>query len=125
MISRNGGLIVHRAYTGNAENSGAGWKKKIFTTEEHWGCAEEHRVRPADFLSELHAATTQRRGESKGDIFLSGGIMAIDPVCGMEINEDSAKAQTQFAGKKYYFCSEDCRKKFEEHPDEYMEATAA
>jgi Cu+-exporting ATPase len=48
-----------------------------------------------------------------------------DPVCGMEVNGDSAEAQTQFAGKKYYFCSEDCRTKFEEHPEDYMETAAA
>jgi Cu+-exporting ATPase len=54
-----------------------------------------------------------------------GGIMATDPVCGMEIDEKSAKAQTQFAGKKYYFCSEDCQKKFEGSPEEYVDATAA
>ncbi len=51
--------------------------------------------------------------------------MAIDPVCGMEVKEDDAKANTQFAGKKYYFCSEDCRTKFEDHPEEYMETAAA
>ncbi|HEY6763664.1 MAG TPA: YHS domain-containing protein [Candidatus Sulfotelmatobacter sp.] len=53
--------------------------------------------------------------------------MAIDPVCEMEVNEDSAKAkaQTQFAGKKYYFCSEDCRTKFEDSPEDYVEAPAA
>jgi YHS domain-containing protein len=43
----------------------------------------------------------------------------------MEVNGDSAEAQTQFAGKKYYFCSEDCRTKFEEHPEDYMETAAA
>ena len=51
--------------------------------------------------------------------------MAIDPVCGMEVNENTAEAQTQFAGKKYYFCSEDCRGKFEHDPGEYTAATAA
>lgn len=51
--------------------------------------------------------------------------MAIDPVCGMEVKEDDAKANTQFAGKKYYFCSEDCRTQFEDHPEEYLETAAA
>lgn len=51
--------------------------------------------------------------------------MAIDPVCGMDVQEDNAKAQTQFAGKKYYFCSEECRTKFEDNPQEYVGNAAA
>jgi YHS domain-containing protein len=52
-------------------------------------------------------------------------VMAIDPVCGMRVEENKAELQTQFAGKKYFFCSEECRTEFEDHPDEYLIATAA
>jgi YHS domain-containing protein len=57
--------------------------------------------------------------------FARGGRMAIDPVCGMRVEEKKAELQTQFAGKKYFFCSEECRKEFESEPDEYIIATAA
>lgn len=50
--------------------------------------------------------------------------MTEDPVCGMKIDENDAKAETHFAGKKYYFCSDDCRRKFDQHPDEYIESAA-
>ena len=50
--------------------------------------------------------------------------MTTDPVCGMKVDENSAKAQTQFAGKKYSFCSEDCRKKFEQSPEQYVQSAA-
>ena len=50
--------------------------------------------------------------------------MAIDPVCGMRVDEKNAEFQSMFAGKKYFFCSEDCRKEFEESPDEYVEVAA-
>jgi YHS domain-containing protein len=50
--------------------------------------------------------------------------MAIDPVCGMKV-EESTELQSQFAGKKSYFCSEDCRKEFEERPEDYVTAVAA
>ena len=50
--------------------------------------------------------------------------MAIDPVCGMRLDEKKAEFQVMFAGKKYFFCSEDCRKEFEESPDEYIEVAA-
>jgi len=28
--------------------------------------------------------------------------MAIDPVCGMKVDENTSELQTQFAGKKYF-----------------------
>jgi YHS domain-containing protein len=50
--------------------------------------------------------------------------MTIDPVCGMRVDERTAEVQTQFAGKKYFFCSEECRKEFEDSPEEYIEVAA-
>ena len=49
--------------------------------------------------------------------------MTIDPVCGMTI-DDKPEFQTMFAGKKYSFCSEECRREFEERPEEYIELAA-
>jgi P-type Cu+ transporter len=52
--------------------------------------------------------------------------MTLDPVCGMPIDEKNPEFQSAFAGKKYFFCSDECRKEFEDRPDEYVEtATAA
>ena len=42
-----------------------------------------------------------------------------DPVCGM--NVDPGKSLTEeYKGKKYYFCAEDCRRKFAESPEKYV-----
>lgn len=38
--------------------------------------------------------------------------MAIDPICGMSVNEDSAAGSLEEGGKVYYFCSADCRNQF-------------
>ena len=38
--------------------------------------------------------------------------LVIDPVCGMEINKQFAAASAELFGKTYYFCVEDCRRKF-------------
>ena len=46
--------------------------------------------------------------------------MAIDPVCGMEVEEKNAKDRSDFEGKTYYFCSADCREEFDESPEEYV-----
>jgi YHS domain-containing protein len=53
-----------------------------------------------------------------------GGIMAKDPVCGMQVKEGPVEIQSQFAGKKYFFCSDECRKEFEAEPDAYVEQAA-
>ena len=50
--------------------------------------------------------------------------MTIDPVCGMEIDEMHPEFQTQFAGRKYFFCSEECRREFGERPEEFVETAA-
>jgi P-type Cu+ transporter len=51
--------------------------------------------------------------------------MTVDPVCGMRIDETLSQFHSQFAGKKYSFCSEDCKKEFDADPDEFVEAAAA
>ncbi len=43
-----------------------------------------------------------------------------DPVCGMTFEAGEAAAQTNYQGVAYFFCSEDCRKTFEENPDEFL-----
>jgi len=46
--------------------------------------------------------------------------MAKDPVCGMEVDERTAKYKTEQMGKTYYFCSAMCKEKFEENPHKYV-----
>jgi len=51
--------------------------------------------------------------------------MTKDPVCGMTLDEKKSEFHTQFGGRKYSFCSEDCKAEFEADPDEYVETIAA
>lgn len=46
--------------------------------------------------------------------------MAIDPVCGMEVDEKSAKWTSEYKGKTYYFCAPGCKSDFDEEPEKYM-----
>jgi YHS domain-containing protein len=46
----------------------------------------------------------------------------IDPVCGMKVTPDSAAAKDRFEGETFYFCSDDCKRKFEMQPDEYAKS---
>lgn len=46
--------------------------------------------------------------------------MAIDPVCGMEVDPAKAIHKTVYKGKIYYFCSSMCKKEFERDPENYL-----
>jgi membrane fusion protein, copper/silver efflux system len=51
-----------------------------------------------------------------------------DPTCGMEVDQGKAEAAgkvSQHGGKTYYFCSEQCKRKFDANPDSYLKKTAA
>ena len=44
---------------------------------------------------------------------------AIDPVCGMEVNENVHPRFT-YQGKTYFFCSKDCKDEFEAVPEDFV-----
>ena len=46
--------------------------------------------------------------------------MAIDPVCGMEVDERTTKDKSTYEGTTYYFCSDDCKEEFEASPGDYV-----
>jgi Cu+-exporting ATPase len=46
-------------------------------------------------------------------------IMEKDVVCGMQIDPAKAAAKSQYEGKTYYFCSTDCKAKFDANPSQY------
>jgi len=48
--------------------------------------------------------------------------MATDPVCNMEVDETKTEFQSQYGGKTFYFCSEECKKTFEQKPEQYAVA---
>lgn len=43
-----------------------------------------------------------------------------DPVCNMTINSDLTEHNSKFGGNNYYFCSESCKKLFNENPKKYI-----
>jgi YHS domain-containing protein len=47
-------------------------------------------------------------------------VVAVDPVCGMEVDEDHAEYETMYRGKKYYFCSAVCEEEFSRDPESYI-----
>jgi len=45
--------------------------------------------------------------------------MAKDPVCGMTVNEKTAKFKSDHLGKTYYFCNQPCKATFDKNPGVY------
>jgi YHS domain-containing protein len=47
-------------------------------------------------------------------------IVAIDPVCKMTVDEETAEFTTEHEGTAYYFCAAGCKAAFEEDPAKYL-----
>jgi len=46
--------------------------------------------------------------------------MAIDPVCHMEVDENTAQWKSEYLGKTYYFCAPGCKASFDKDPGKYV-----
>jgi P-type Cu+ transporter len=64
------------------------------------------RVRPAT------GGSTKPITEPVVEVGKPGPVMAIDPVCGMDVEIDGAAATLESGGTRYYFCSTGCRDEF-------------
>jgi YHS domain-containing protein len=53
------------------------------------------------------------------------GAREIDPVCGMRLDPATLKHYFDIAGRRFHFCSADCRAKFEADPNAYHKRKAA
>ncbi len=49
--------------------------------------------------------------------------MALDPVCGMEVDPKTALYKSEYKGQTYYFCAPGCKKDFDRNPEKYIKAT--
>src|ERR1700730_320601 len=47
-------------------------------------------------------------------------LLQKDPVCGMNVNPASARYQTEYSGKQYFFCSAGCLAKFRQTPEKIL-----
>jgi len=51
----------------------------------------------------------------------AGAAVAIDPVCGMSVNPETAKHRFAYKGQNYFFCSARCRERFEAEPEKFLQ----
>ncbi len=77
-------------------------------------------------MGHRHGGGQSGSGESTSK---SGGLRweapekDVDPVCGMTVETAAAKSAV-YDGTVYYFCSTDCREKFENTPAAYLKKPA-
>lgn len=48
--------------------------------------------------------------------------MAVDPVCKMNVDENTAEFKSNYEGKTYYFCMAGCKVNFDADPEKYLGA---
>jgi P-type Cu+ transporter len=60
-----------------------------------------------------HSCCAQHGNENKQD-------KIIDPVCGMTVDPESTKYKSTYKEQDYYFCAENCLKKFKADPEKYL-----
>ncbi len=47
-------------------------------------------------------------------------MMAIDPVCKMNVDEKEAAATYEYKGETYYFCAAGCKEEFSRDPEKFL-----
>ncbi|MGD9893990.1 MAG: YHS domain-containing protein [Dehalococcoidia bacterium] len=47
--------------------------------------------------------------------------MATDPVCGMQVDPQTAQHKADYEGQTYYFCAPGCKRAFEAEPQKYLD----
>jgi YHS domain-containing protein len=47
--------------------------------------------------------------------------IAIDPVCGMEVETDTTDLKLEHEGKTYWFCGKGCLLEFRDDPAQYLD----
>ena len=65
-----------------------------------------------------HAGPSGATGDAPQGDGMAAPEKAVDPVCGMPVRTAEAKTSA-YQGQVYYFCSQNCREKFEAAPTSF------
>jgi YHS domain-containing protein len=47
-------------------------------------------------------------------------MKAIDPVCKMEVDTETAQWTSEYNGEMYYFCAPGCKRSFDQDPEKFL-----
>jgi xanthine dehydrogenase accessory factor len=83
-----------------------------------------HASAPEEIAVSILAEIIARREEILPAESIAGAPparqVAIDPVCGMEVEIVGAQHVADFQGQRYYFCCPGCKGRFEKRPEQYL-----
>ena len=105
-------VFVDRTLTGDPE--------VVFSGGSH----HEAIRMPYDEYARIAGATvaTFARGPSLAPAFRAMPMSVTDPVCGVVLEREQARAHAVHHGETYYFCSLSCEMAFDDNPDGYIRA---
>jgi xanthine dehydrogenase accessory factor len=70
-----------------------------------------------------HRRSDKTRGaEAEAQSTPAVRIESKDPICGMTVDNVSAKFRSEFSGRTVYFCCRHCKEMFDQNPDRYRAA---
>ena len=89
------------------------------------GCRSKFEKDPARYTAQVvEVAHAGHLSHSLVTAAVPGGELenqsAIDPVCGMSVDVESAEYRSFQKGETYYFCSAGCKETFDRDPDNYI-----
>ncbi len=70
--------------------------------------------------TEKSASCCHEPHSSGDDVAPNESTVAIDPVCGMKVDTQTAKHHIEGSGVRFYFCSANCHQKFERDPERFL-----
>ncbi len=79
------------------------------------GCATKFHAEPEKYVMRPAVPNLVQIGKPAAKV-----ITFIDPVCGMQVNPESAAGSHTHEGQTYYFCSTGCLDKFRADPAKYL-----
>ncbi|MGD0219271.1 MAG: permease [Acidimicrobiales bacterium] len=91
-------------------------ERVTFRSKPYWFCSDRCRERFVENPAR-YAATDHRHGKPQYfrevAVSLTGRTNAVDPVCGMAVDPESAAAHRVFGGVDYWFCNPGCATAFD------------
>ena len=100
-----------------------GFRPELQTFDAPWG----ERLEAAWLVGpSVHGPTAGHDHEhtDSHDHGIVDGTQALDPVCGMTVDRESARAKglhSSYKGTDYYFCGKGCKLEFDEDPERYLD----
>lgn len=98
-----------------------GFQPEIQTFDAPWG----ERLEAAWLVGpSVHGPASEHDHHAAGEAATHGHATAVDPVCGMTVEPERARAKgldSTHVGTDYFFCGKGCKLEFDEDPKRYLD----